>query len=84
MGLRLRIGFSATVAIAALALVPTAFARSANTTFEGGTAAQRTQVTRALAASAFDWQLLPQRITVHIGRGIDSNATPGNVWLALC
>jgi hypothetical protein len=81
VGLRLRITISATLAIAALAVVPAAFARSASTTFEGGTPAQRTQVTRALAASAFDWQLLPQRVTVHIGRGIDSNATPGDVWL---
>ena len=81
MGLRLRIGFCATLAIAALALVPVAFGRSAATTFEGGTPAQRTQVTSALKASTFDWSLLPQRITVHIGRGINSNATPGNVWL---
>ena len=81
MGLRLRIGFITTLALVALALVPAAFARSASTKFEGGTPAQRMEVTRALEASTFDWRLLPQRVTVHIGRGIDSNATPGNVWL---
>jgi hypothetical protein len=81
VALRLRICFLATVLLAALALVPSAFARKANTLFEGGTPAERAQVTRALEASSFDWRILPQSITVHIGRGIDSEATPGNVWL---
>lgn len=81
MGLRLRICFVATLALVALALVPAAFARSASYVFDGGTQAQRAQVTRALAASSFDWRLLPARVTVHIARGRDSEATPGNVWL---
>ena len=81
MALRLRICFLATVVIAALVLVPGAFARKASTVFDGGTAAQRAQVTRALDASSFDWRALPQAVTVHIVRGIDSEATPGNVWL---
>ena len=81
MALRLRICFLATVVLAALVLVPGAFARKANTVFDGGTAAERAQVTRALEASSFDWRNLPQTVTVHIGRGMASEATPGNVWL---
>jgi hypothetical protein len=81
VGLRLRIGFFASVALAALALAPAGFARSANYVFEGGTQAQRAQVTRALDASTFDWRILRARVTVHISRGHDSEATPGHVWL---
>jgi hypothetical protein len=81
VGLRLRIGFVTTVALVALALVPAAFARSANYVFAGGTQAERAQVTKALDASSFDWHVLPARVTVHIGRGLDSEATPGDVWL---
>jgi hypothetical protein len=81
VGLRLRIFLGATVALAALAVAPAALARSAGYVFEGGTSAQRAQVTRALDASSFDWRALPSRITVHIARGLDSEATPGHVWL---
>jgi hypothetical protein len=38
-----------------MASAPTAFARSGDYSFEGGTAAQRAQVEKALAASSFDW-----------------------------
>ena len=81
MALRLRICFVATIVALALLIVPAAFARKASTVFEGGTAAERAQVTRALDASSFDWRILQQSVTVHIGRGVDSEATPGNVWL---
>jgi len=81
VGLRLRIGFITTLALVALALAPASFARSTKYGFDGGTQAQRAQVTRALEASEFDWRVLPARVTVHIGRGVDSEATPGNVWL---
>jgi hypothetical protein len=81
VALRLRICFVSTIVVLALSIVPAAFARKASTVFEGGTAAERAQVTRALEASSFDWRMLPQSVTVHIGRGVDSEATPGNVWL---
>ncbi len=35
----------------------------------------------ALAASAFDWSLLPGTIVVHIGNVGCSFALPGEVWL---
>jgi hypothetical protein len=54
--------------------------RAAAVVFDGGTANERTQVTRALAASSFDWSILPQ-VTVHIGSYLGSASTRGNVWL---
>jgi hypothetical protein len=50
--------------------------------FDGGTAAEQHQVTQALAASSFNWSLIPQTITVHIGNSGQTDATPGNVYLA--
>jgi hypothetical protein len=81
VGLRLRIGFVATLALVALVPAQSAFARSASYVFAGGTQAQRAQVTRALEASSFDWSVIPARVTVHIAPGLDSEATPGEVWL---
>jgi hypothetical protein len=81
VGLRLRLGFIATLALVALAVAPAAFARGSSYAFDGGTAAQRNQVVRALDASSFDWRILPTRVTVHIARGLDSEATPEHVWL---
>ncbi len=81
MGLRLRLSFVTTIALVALAVVPTALARGADFTFDGGTAAQRNHVVRALAASSFDWSILRSPVKVHIGRGLESEATPANVWL---
>jgi hypothetical protein len=86
MHLRPRTTLLATLALLVLAvallLAPQAVARGATTVaFEGGTAAQRSQVTQALAASRFDWGVLSGRVTVHIARGVDSYALPGHVWL---
>ncbi len=53
----------------------------ADVTFDGGTRRERTQVRAALGASAFDWRLLRQRTTVHIGPYGTSRSTPGQVWL---
>jgi hypothetical protein len=58
-----------------------AAAAGGNYVFAGGTAKQQVQVKLALDASAFDWSLVPQQIVIHIGRTIDSQATPGNIWL---
>jgi len=49
--------------------------------FDGGTPAQRQTVAAALAASSFDWQLLPGRITIDIRHGAPSTSTPREIWL---
>jgi hypothetical protein len=49
--------------------------------FDGGTPAQRQTVAAALAASSFDWQLVPGRITIHIRHGAPSTSTPREIWL---
>jgi hypothetical protein len=52
----------------------------ANVVFDGGSALERAQVTKALAASSFDWSVLPP-VTVHIGTNVVSEATRGNIWI---
>jgi len=69
------------LALAVMASAPVALARPGNYNFEGGTGAQRTQVEKALAASAFDWSVVRNQVTIHIGRNMESRATPGDVWL---
>lgn len=65
---------------AALALSATAFAHGGNVVFDGGTAAEQANVRAALDASAFDWNVLPKPVTVHIGSFPDGgDAAPGNV-----
>lgn len=50
--------------------------------FSGGTPAERATVRAALNASSFDWNLVPERVTIHIARGIAaSHSTPGQSWL---
>jgi hypothetical protein len=73
----------AAIVAAALALTaaPPAVAAGGSYVFAGGTPAEQGQVRRALDASSFDFGRLPQRITVHIGRGTVSSATPGDVYL---
>ena len=66
---------------AALALPGTALAGGGDYVFDGGTAAQRAQVRAALQASAFDWSLVPARITIHVRPGAVTHATPGHIWL---
>jgi hypothetical protein len=76
---------AAAVVLASLALAAAlcgrAQARGGNYAFEGGTAAQRAQVVAALEASTFNWSLVPRRITIHIEPGVNSEATPGEIWL---
>ena len=70
------------LALCLLALLPgTALAGGGDYVFEGGTPAQQAQVRGALGASSFDWDLVPQRVTVHIGGYGVSRSTPGHVWL---
>lgn len=72
--------FAATVA-AALALPAAALAGGGNYAFEGATPAERATVRAALNASAFDWGIVPQQVTIHVGAVGASYATPGHVWL---
>lgn len=66
----------------ALAITPTALASGGNYVFAGGTASERQQVTQALEASSFDWNLVPVQVTIHIARDIPlSYSTPGQTWL---
>jgi hypothetical protein len=81
MALRLRLSTAVAILLGALVFSSAAFARGAAVVFSGGSATERSQVTRALAASSFDWTLLPARVTVHIGRDFDSEAAPAEVWL---
>src|SRR5579872_2007001 len=55
-------------------------AAGATIIWDGGTAAERLQVTKALAASSFDWSRLPP-ITVHITDNPLVEATAGDVWI---
>ncbi|MDX6414034.1 MAG: hypothetical protein QOH23_1444 [Gaiellaceae bacterium] len=81
MVLRPRILILLLAVVAAMGVVPSAFARGGNYAFDGGTRAEQIQVQRALSASAFDWSLVQRQVTIHIESGIDSNAAPGEIWL---
>ncbi len=63
-----------------MASAPIAFARGGDYSFDGGTSAQRAQVQKALNASSFDWSIIRNQVTVHVGR-FDSHAAPGEIWL---
>ena len=77
---RLRIGIAALALLGALVFSTPGFA-GGEVAFTGGSAAQRSQVSQALRASSFDWSLLRDRVTVHIGQDFASEARPGEVWL---
>lgn len=71
-------------ALLVVCLIGSAQARAAGGryTFDGGTPREQAQVRSALAASAFDWNLVPGRIVIHIARGLPSSeAAPGEIWL---
>jgi hypothetical protein len=67
--------------LCALAVTETAAAAGGTYSFAGGTAAQRAQVKAALDASAFDWSIVPEPVTIHVTRGVGSYSTPGHVWI---
>ena len=64
-----------------LLLPGTALASGGNYGFEGATAAERTTVRAALNASSFDWGIVPQPVTIHVGAYGVSHSTPGHIWL---
>ena len=49
--------------------------------FDGARPAERSTVRAALNASAFDWSVVPQRVTIHVGEIGASHSTPGHIWL---
>lgn len=67
--------------LGSLALAGTAQAAGGDYVFDGGTPRQQAQVKAALDASAFNWSLVPERVTIHIRRVDGSHATPGHIWL---
>jgi hypothetical protein len=67
--------------VAALALPATALAGGGNYAFEGATPAERATVRAALEASSFDWGIVRERVTIHVGRIGTSHSTPGHIWL---
>ena len=69
------------VTLAALAMPASALAGGGNYGFEGASPAERSTVRAALNASAFDWSIVPQRVTIHVGPYGASHSTPGDIWL---
>ena len=67
--------------VAAMLLPPAGRATGGRYAFAGGTQRQRAEITRALTASSFDWDVVPVRVTIHIQRGAASRATAGDIWL---
>ena len=69
------------VTLAALAMPASALAGGGNYSFEGAKPAERSTVRAALNASAFDWNIVPQHVTIHVGPYGASHSTPGEIWL---
>jgi hypothetical protein len=67
-------------ALAALAFPPLAAAGGGTYALDGGTPAEHAQVRSALAASSFDWSLVPA-VTIHLVPGGRTFSTPGEIWL---
>src|SRR6266536_2882161 len=72
-----------TLLLASIALVfpACAHAHGGRYVLVGGTRAERQAVVSALNASAFNWGVVPARVTINIVRGHDSQAIPGTIWL---
>jgi len=70
-----------TCALVTLAITGTARAAGGNYVIDGGTPAQQQQVRSALTASSFPWSVVPRQIAIHVGRGLVTQSTPGQVWL---
>jgi hypothetical protein len=69
------------ILVLALVLPTTALAAGGNYGFDGARPAERSTVKAALNASSFDWGIVPQRVTIHVGAYGVSHATPGHIWL---
>lgn len=62
-------------------LSPSALAAGGSFKLLGGTAAEQATVRSAINASSFDWSVLPQTITIHIGPVGNSYSTYGDVYI---
>jgi hypothetical protein len=71
----------AAVVAAALVLPASALGGGGDYVFDGATRAERATVRAALEASSFDWGIVRERVTIHVGRYETSHATPGHIWL---
>ena len=71
----------AAIIAASLVLPASALAGGGDYVFEGATPAERSTVRAALNASSFDWSVVPEQVTIHVGAYGTSHATPGHVWL---
>jgi len=71
------------VALAAVVLAgpAPALASGGRYAFDGGTRQERAQVTAALEVSSFPWDVVPGTVVVHVARGVESHALPGQIWL---
>jgi hypothetical protein len=69
----LRLSSRLAVAVFALALAPAALASGGHYVLAGGSAYEQQQVTQALQASSFDWNLVPAQVTIHIARNIPAS-----------
>jgi hypothetical protein len=70
-----------TILTAALLLPASAQAAGGDYVFAGATPREQATVRAALEASSFDWDVVPQRVTINVGRYGVSHATPGHLWL---
>ena len=79
IGVRIMLGVAAVVGT----LVVPSIATGAGGLYvvDGGTPAERHTVDAALAASSFDWSLVATVISIHVVRGADSFAIPGEITL---
>jgi len=75
------VGGLLTAACAAAVLAGPALAAGGSYVFDGGTAAEQQQVRDALAASSFNWSVVPGTVTVHIGTYAADEAVPGEIFL---
>ena len=71
----------AAILAVAFVLPASAQATGGNYSFEGASASERSTVRAALNASSFDWGVVPEKVTIHVGRFGVSHSTPSHVWL---
>jgi hypothetical protein len=69
------------LALALFLLPADALAGGGNYAFQGAKPAERSTVRAALNASAFDWGVVTERVTIHVGPYGVSHSTPGHIWL---
>lgn len=84
MALRLLINVATLLVIAVLSptLSSSAEVTQAGYVVLGGTTAQKAEVTKALDASSFDWDVVPALVTIRIAPGPESWAKRGQIRLS--